>query len=451
MAEEAVALAERTDSLVDHGDACLALATVLQIAGDGAGARAAAQEAVGLYELKGAAALAEKARSMLGAEPPAAPAAPETPNDEPGNACVRAVTCLDAAIASEAWDEIEQLLASDASVESRRKIVGFPRVDLGSIEQTREATGYREQFPKRHRRVVVAVRGERLALTRVELRTADESLGAPKDEMLQLFGLDDVGRIALSVWFDVEDIDAAVAELDAAHVRLEERHPRAPLENAATRVDSQLSGLFFDRRWEEMGALYGDDILLDDRRKGLRRESTDRATQVDNVRAIAALGVVNVTQTPLALRGDRLCLSHVRYEIGDTRPVAFDIETLAITEVDAAGLMVARVVLDPDDLGAAFEELDARFLAGEAAAHAHTWSLVASTSAGFNRHELAATTPNLVDIDHRRAAAFEPGNLKAYIHAGWDVDQGSTTYIEAVHRLSNLGTVVTYAGACNLP
>ena len=28
MAEDAVALAERTDALVDHGDACLALATV---------------------------------------------------------------------------------------------------------------------------------------------------------------------------------------------------------------------------------------------------------------------------------------------------------------------------------------------------------------------------------------------------------------------------------------
>ena len=66
VAEEAVALAERTDALVDHGDACLALATVLDAAGDASGARAAAERAVGLYELKGAAALAEKARSVLG-------------------------------------------------------------------------------------------------------------------------------------------------------------------------------------------------------------------------------------------------------------------------------------------------------------------------------------------------------------------------------------------------
>ena len=62
--------------LVDHGDACLALATVLDTAGDTAGARAAAERAVGLYELKGAAALAEKARSILGERDlPTAPAA----------------------------------------------------------------------------------------------------------------------------------------------------------------------------------------------------------------------------------------------------------------------------------------------------------------------------------------------------------------------------------------
>ena len=62
LAEAAVALAERTDALVDHGDACLALATVLGAAGDVRGVRVAAERALSLYELKGATALAEKAR-----------------------------------------------------------------------------------------------------------------------------------------------------------------------------------------------------------------------------------------------------------------------------------------------------------------------------------------------------------------------------------------------------
>ena len=67
-AEAAIALAERTDALVDHGDACLALATVLSAAGDAAGSRAAAERAAALYEQKGAAALADNARQSLAPE-----------------------------------------------------------------------------------------------------------------------------------------------------------------------------------------------------------------------------------------------------------------------------------------------------------------------------------------------------------------------------------------------
>ncbi len=52
VAEEAVTIAARTDALVDHGDACLALATVLGAAGDASRARAAAEQVVGFYELK---------------------------------------------------------------------------------------------------------------------------------------------------------------------------------------------------------------------------------------------------------------------------------------------------------------------------------------------------------------------------------------------------------------
>src|SRR4030088_1449242 len=91
-AEAPVALAWRTDALVDHGDSCLTLATVLGAAGDAAGARTAAERAVDLYERKGAAALAERARRILG-EPhlPSVPVPPEPPPVvELDNACIRA-------------------------------------------------------------------------------------------------------------------------------------------------------------------------------------------------------------------------------------------------------------------------------------------------------------------------------------------------------------------------
>ena len=133
VAEEAVAVAERTDLLVDHGDACLTLAIVSGAAGDAAGARAAAAQAVELYERKGAAALAEIARGVLGADAMRPRrSAPEAPTVEPDNECVRVLRRVEAAVNREAWGEVEQAHAPIGSIESRRKIVGFERIDLPS-------------------------------------------------------------------------------------------------------------------------------------------------------------------------------------------------------------------------------------------------------------------------------------------------------------------------------
>ena len=101
----------------------------------------------------------------------------------------------------------------------------------------------------RANQVVIAVRGERLALARLVMGTADVSPGAPQNEFLELYGIDEECRIALQVWFDIEDLDTAVAELDAAHARLQERHPRAALENAASQADARYNALFAERHW----------------------------------------------------------------------------------------------------------------------------------------------------------------------------------------------------------
>ena len=441
VAEEAVALAGRTDALVDHGDACLALATALDAAGDTAGARAAADQAVELYELKGAAALAEKARKLMGDSGfSAAAAPPETPVVEPENACVRAIRRVEAAVDREDWDEVEQLFATEVSVEDRRKVVGFPRVVMSPSEWAREARHLGEAGAVRHRNVVLAVRGERLALTRSELGTEDESPGAPQVEVLRLIGLDEEGRIALYVAFDIEDMDAAIAELDAAHARLGERHPRAPLENAATRVEDQCYARIADNRPDQIGALFADDIRLDDRRQGLRRETNDRARAIANVRAIAALGV-NVTSSPLALRGDRLCLSHVLYERRETQADAFRVEMLAITELDTDGLMTARVAFDPDDFDAAFEELDARYLAGEAAPYAEAWRTIMDGARTLNRHEPGAMTQRITAFADHRRIPFAAEDFGQATDELWALVPDARYRVAAVHALDTHGVV----------
>ncbi len=110
---------------------------------------------------------------------------------------------------------------------------------------------------------VIAVRGERLALTRLEIGTADASPGAPQEEVLQLQAIDEEGRFALAVFFDIEDMDAAMAELDAAHARLEERHSRPPLENAASRLHRRLWTHFLTREWEALAETMTDDAYVE--------------------------------------------------------------------------------------------------------------------------------------------------------------------------------------------
>ena len=66
---------------------------------------------------------------------------------------------------------------------------------------------------------------------------------------------------------------------------------------------------------------------------------------------------------------------------------------------------MAIVMFDLEDFDAAIAELDARYLAGEAAAYAQHMVDDREGHAVFNRHELPPTTPDWVSIDHRRGAA----------------------------------------------
>ena len=147
----------------------------------------------------------------------------------------------------------------------------------------------------------------------------------------------------------------------------------------------------------------------------------------------------------MATRGDRLVLTRIHFSDVDQGPAAFLTEVLGIVEIDADERIVATVAFDLDDIDAAFEELDARYLAGEAAAHARTWSVIAGGYASINRHELPPTTPDCVSIDHRRTTAFAPGELNAYFRAALDLTPDVNIYVEAVHRLNDVGAVFTHA------
>ena len=237
------------------------------------------------------------------------------------------------------------------------------------------------------------------------------------------------------------------ANLDAALARFEELHPQARrLKNAATGVQRRLESYFAARDWEAMAETLVADISMDDRRRVVgagRRQGRDAV--MAELSALAEMGVTSMTPDLIAIRGAHLVLSRVRNSGRDQRPDAFRTDVLDVLEVDADGLVVARVVFDPDDIDAAFEELDARYLAGEAAAHSHTWSVISQAYAALNRRALPATTPDWANVDHRHFGTIEPNALTPNIRAFWDITSEARIDVATVHRLTNLGAVVAHA------
>ncbi|UGU19792.1 BTAD domain-containing putative transcriptional regulator [Mycobacterium avium] len=441
MAEEAVSVAGHTDLLVDHGDACLTLATVLNAAGETAGARAAAGRAVDLYERKGAAALAERARRLLGEHTvPSAPTPPRSPSVELDTAATRVGERVMAAVHRKDWDEFDRLFAPNVSIENRRKIVG---VGFPSDAMRREVRRELEAGVTRIDHVMVAARGERVALSRMITSAVDESPGAPHDELLQVYAVDENSQVVRQVWFDVEDMDAAMAELDAAYARLEGVNRRPTLENGATRAYERLHAYFKARDWDAITDLLTDDYCGDDRRSvvgaGIRR-GPDAA--IEDYRSAADIDVTDAGSDTVATRGARLALARAHYARNGKESEAFRVDFLQLVEIDSDGRIAAMAAFDLDDFDAAIGELDARYLAGEAAPYAQAWSVITVAYSAVNRQELPTTTPDWVNVDHRRAIAFAPGDLGPYLRATWDLITPNA-YIETVHRLSALGAVVT--------
>ena len=255
--------------------------------------------------------------------------------------------------------------------------------------------------------------------------------------MIQLLTVEG-DRISRSELFDEKDIEAALARFDELHSQTQR------LENAASRASRRYLERFVARDWGTMAEMLADDYYTDDRRHVIGGGIHGRDVEIANAQVQANVGVTHAAPTAIAARGERLALSRVRYSGRDQDLETFLVEILVVFEVNADKRFAAVVAFDLDDINAAFEELDARYLAGEAATHSHTWSLIAQAYTAVNRHELPPTTPDWVNIDHRRGRAFAQGDLEAYLHATWDLAPNVNVYVEAVHRLSKLGGLVTH-------
>ncbi len=161
------------------------------------------------------------------------------------------------------------------------------------------------------------------------------------------------------------------------------------------------------------------------------------------MRATAGLGITNITWTVIATRGERLVLTRARYSGRDQTPDAFLTEVLAVTKSTSTIGSRRSSFSIPTHSTAAFTELDTRYAAGESAAHSRTWSVLTQAYAAFKPTRLPP---------RRRTGPVcrpSPASLRAGRHDCIHlrrVDRSRPDlhiYIEAVHRLSDRGAVVT--------
>ena len=211
--------------------------------------------------------------------------------------------------------------------------------------------------------------------------------------------------------------------------------------NAASQAFERIYGYVEAGDWDALAELTAENVSVDDRRlavdAGIR---TGRDAAIEDSQATAEVGFTLKMVSVIATRGARLALIRVRVSGRDPEAIAND--AWNIVEIDSDGRIAAVVVFDLEDIDAAFTELEARYLAGESAAHAHVWSVIAQECAAFNRHELPAA--DWVTIDHRQLAVIDAREGQTAMRDIWEVTPNLSMRIEAVHRLSSSGAVSSY-------
>jgi class 3 adenylate cyclase/tetratricopeptide (TPR) repeat protein len=224
--------------------------------------------------------------------------------------------------------------------------------------------------------------------------------------------------------FDDDQLDAALARFAELSARVEQTRL---LENDATRSADRTGAAWRARDWPRLASLFAPGFRLVDRRTWSHVD-LDRERHLESLRSSFDMPTSRYRSEVLATRGERLALSRLLWSGARPGSGPSEIEWLEVAELDAEGRFAAIVTFEPADLDAAHAELDARYAAGEAAAHPRVSATMRAFRDAFAARDwdaLAAVfTPDLVGYDHRRL--------------GWEPLRGPEAYVRAMRSLVEL-------------
>jgi ketosteroid isomerase-like protein len=152
--------------------------------------------------------------------------------------------------------------------------------------------------------------------------------------------------------------------------------------------------------WQHLAATTAEDAVIDDRRAMAQFRAEGRDAVLDYLRSVLDVGVTHIEMVSLATRGERLGLTRAMF-----RGRRGEAQCLAVSEFAPDGHYLGTCVFEPDDLDAAFAELDARYAAGEGAPFAETVNAARALLAAINGSDWEALELLLADdyshVDHR--------------------------------------------------
>jgi class 3 adenylate cyclase/tetratricopeptide (TPR) repeat protein len=278
LAEAALAIASRTDALVQHADACLGLAAVRRAAGNLAGWTQAATDAAQLYDRKGATALAENARRTLGAHRSGTrPALPPSLRPRMENACTRSLGAMADAFARRDWDSISALQHPDVVVDDRRPLVAARLVGrdayLRAALQVLAGRGIDMLTHEVH-----AIRGDHLAMMTYGGQGGD---GSGIDTVLAVSEVGRDGLVRSVSVFDVDALDEASAELDRRYLEGE----AAPFAQIVRLVTEQPRAANAGD-WDALAECFAPEVILGDHQWGGLGERRGRPEAVRAARQV---------------------------------------------------------------------------------------------------------------------------------------------------------------------
>ncbi len=273
---------------------------------------------------------------------------------------------------------------------------------------------------------VLRLESDAILILHTTAGTARTGGGAYERRFLQLISWGDDGLTARVEHF-VEDREAeAFARFD----ELTAARPAASrFANAASRALDRMMATFIARDWEGYLRLLPVGFRMSDRRPMMSLE-VDRGQWIEYTRQLGDMGSTRIEAELLATRGDRLSLSRQQLEVAEGAVGPSRIDSLFLVETNDCGEPIAVVRFAPDDLEAAYAELDARFEAGEAAIHPR-----ASSWAAAFRHAFAAR-------DWDAMAALSAPDQVAQNHrlVGWGTRRGRAAWAPVLQALVELAS-----------